>query len=80
MAEGEFAGKRVQVVMTTHSPYLLDHIKLPEDQVIVFRRDPSDGSRTATEADHNRLKPFLDQFMLGEVWFKQGEEGLLPSA
>jgi len=79
LTEGKLSGRPVQVLMTTHSPYLLDHIKPPEDQVIVFRRE-SDGRRSAHEADEKRLKAFLDEFMLGEVWFNQGEEGLVTSS
>ncbi len=78
LAQGDLSGQPVQVVLSTHSPYLLDQVRLPQDQVIVFRREP-DGSRTASEADQARLKAFLDDFMLGEVWFNQGEEGLLAS-
>ena len=73
------AGTAKQVILTTHSPYLLDQIRLPEDQVIVFQRQ-DDGSRTAREVDSAGLKSFLDEFMLGEVWFNQGEEGLLAKA
>lgn len=76
LTAGELTGKPVQVIMTTHSPYLLDHIELPGDWVIVFRRE-ADGRRSATEADAARLKDFLGEFMLGEVWFNQGEDGLL---
>lgn len=76
LTQGRVGGREVQVILTTHSPYLLDHVRLPDDQVIVFRRE-ADGRRTATEADESRLKEFLDEFMLGEVWFNQGEEGLL---
>jgi predicted ATPase len=79
LTAGRLGGQKVQVILTTHSPYLLDHVRLPEDQVIVFRREP-DGRRTATEADEGRLKAFLDEFLLGEVWFNQGEEGLLKAA
>lgn len=79
LTKGMLAGRKVQVVLTTHSPYLLDQVRLPEDQVIVFRRE-KDGARSAREADEERLKAFLDEFMLGEVWFNQGEEGLLTSA
>jgi predicted ATPase len=79
MTEGRLSGREVQVIMTTHSPYLLDHVQLPRDQVIVFRRG-TDGSRTATAVDESRLKAFLDEFMLGEVWFNHGEEGLLAAA
>ncbi len=76
MTQGDFGGHPTQVVLTTHSPYLLDCVDLDVDQVLVFRRE-SDGSRTAEAADHERLKLFLDEFMLGEVWFNQGEEGLV---
>jgi predicted ATPase len=79
LTTGELSGHSVQIVLSTHSPYLLDHITLPADQVIVFRREP-DGRRSAHAVDAERLKAFLDEFMLGEVWFNQGEEGLLASA
>jgi predicted ATPase len=65
-----------QVILTTHSPHLLDHVDLDEDQVLVFRRKP-DGSCTAAPVDKDRLKEFLDEFMLGEVWFNEEEDGLV---
>ena len=73
---GEVNGHAAQVILTTHSPYLLDCVNLDTDQVLVFRRE-EDGSRTAEPADRERLKTFLDEFMLGEVWFNRGEEGLV---
>jgi len=79
LTKGELGGKPVQVILATHSPYLLDQVRLPEDQVVVFARE-QDGRRTAREADQARLKTFLDEFMLGEVWFNQGEEGLVRTA
>ena len=69
-------GTASQVVLSTHSPYLLDCVDLAQDQVLVFRR-MEDGSRTAEAADEERLKRFLDEFKLGEVWFNQGEGGLV---
>jgi len=77
MTQGVYGGHAAQVVLTTHSPYLLDLVNPELDQVLVFRREP-DGSRTAEPADTERLRAFLDeQFLLGEVWFNQGEEGLV---
>ena len=74
---GKYGNHAAQVVITTHSPYLLDHVDLETDQVLVFRRE-DDGTRTAEPADAERLRAFLDdQFLLGEVWFNQGEEGLV---
>jgi predicted ATPase len=78
ISEGKLSGTAAQVILTTHSPYLLDQIHLPDDQVLVFRREEN-GERTATAVDQERLKAFLDEFMLGEVWYNQGEEGLLTT-
>lgn len=76
MTQESAPGRRVQVILTTHSPHLLDHIDPEKDQVLVFQRS-DDGSRTVNEVDQSRLGPFLDEFMLGEVWFNTQEEGLV---
>lgn len=76
MTEGRYGKHATQVVLTTHSPYLLDHIDVTRDQVLVFRRC-DDGSRIAEPADEHRLQNFLDEFMLGEVWYNQSEAGLV---
>lgn len=76
ITEGKHGQHAAQVILTTHSPYLLDHIDVERDQVLVFRRN-DDGSRTAEPADQERLKNFLDEFMLGEVWYNESEEGLV---
>jgi predicted ATPase len=76
ITQGTHGGHPAQIVLTTHSPYLLDHIDLDEDQVLVFRRN-EDGSRSAEPVDRERLSLFLDEFLLGEVWYNQGEEGLI---
>lgn len=44
--------------------------------MLVFSRQ-DDGSRTAVAVDRDRMATFLDEFMLGEVWFNQSEEGLV---
>lgn len=76
LTAGKYGDHPAQVIMTTHSPYLLDLIDLEKDQVLVFRRN-KDGSRTAEPVDAARLEAFLGEFMLGEVWYNQGEEGLV---
>jgi predicted ATPase len=76
ITRGEHGGFASQVILTTHSPYLLDLVDIDQDQVLVFRR-AVDGSRTVEPADANRLKIFLDEFKLGEVWYNQEEEGLV---
>ena len=76
ITQGVHGGHAAQVVLTTHSPHLLDYVDLTTDQVLVFSRN-DDGSRTADPADAERLKNFLDEFMLGEVWYNEGEAGLV---
>lgn len=76
LTKGKFGDHPAQVIVTTHSPYLLDFVNLPHDQVLVFRRN-GDGSSTAQPADTDRLSAFLDEFMLGEVWFNEEEAGLV---
>jgi predicted ATPase len=76
ITEGRHGDHAAQVIVTTHSPYLLDLVDLEKDQVLVFGRK-DDGSRTAETADRQRLEAFLGEFLLGEVWYNQGEEGLV---
>lgn len=64
----------IQVVMTTHSPDLLNAFE--QDEVIIFRRPKPDSS---TEV-HRLPKDFKRRSMgttMGEVWASSGEEGLL---
>ncbi|MCX7422277.1 MAG: AAA family ATPase [Planctomycetia bacterium] len=76
ITQGKFSKAPAQVILTTHSPYLLDYVKPEEDQVLVFQR-ADDGSRTAKPVDWNRLKEDFDGFMLGEIWFNEEEAGLV---
>ena len=78
LTKGEHSGHQAQVIVSTHSPYLLDHVHLPEDEVLVFRR-AADGSRTVEPADAAGLKAFLGEFMMGEIWFNRGEDGLVKA-
>ena len=68
-----------QIILSTHSPYLLDYLDLDKHRVLVFSRD-SEGRCTAREVDAERLKPFLTEFMLGEVWMNQGEAELVAES
>ena len=79
LTEGRFGHHKVQIILTTHSPYLLDSVNLDTDQVLVFQRE-DDGNRTAVPTDKERLKEFFDGFLLGEVWFNAEEKGLIGAA
>jgi predicted ATPase len=76
VASGRFADHPAQVIVTTHSPYLLDFVDHSTDQVLVFERQ-DDGGRVAKPLDRERLQAFLDEFMLGEIWFNEEEAGLV---
>ncbi len=65
-----------QIIMTTHSPYLLSEFQ-PEE-VTLMRRQP-DGSAKAfplRDAPHIRER-MGDGFYLGELWYNLNEEDLL---
>ncbi|MBX3470335.1 MAG: AAA family ATPase [Planctomycetes bacterium] len=79
LTTGALGGPPAQVIVTTHSPLLVDELDLEQDQLLVFERQP-DGARTARPVDRDRLRLFLDEFKLGEVWFNRDEEGLVAPA
>jgi AAA15 family ATPase/GTPase len=79
LTEGAQTPGASQVILTTHSPYLLDLIDIDRDGVLIFQRE-EDGSRTVHPADADRLKVFLDEFHLGEVWYNEGEAGMIRPA
>ncbi|MDZ4658826.1 MAG: AAA family ATPase [Bythopirellula sp.] len=79
LLEGTYADYQSQVIISTHSPYLLDYIDPEKDQVLVFEQHP-DGSRNARPVDTERLKMFRDEFMLGEIWYSQEEAGLVEKS
>ena len=76
ITEGAFDGKPKQVIVSTHSPYLVDNLNLEKDALLVFSR-AADGSRGVEQADPTRLKKLLGEFLLGELWFNKGESGLV---
>lgn len=68
-----------QVILSTHSPYLIDCLDLNKHSVLVFRRD-ADGGCTARQVDKEKLRPFLNEFMLGEIWMNLGEEQIVEES
>jgi energy-coupling factor transporter ATP-binding protein EcfA2 len=67
-----------QVVMTTHSPYVLDSFK-PEE--VTLCRKEADGSVSVHRLDKSQpVKEQLDLFSLGEIWSAVGDEKLAMPA
>ena len=73
ISTGAMGRRPAQIVLTTHSPYLLDCVDLETDNVLVFQRD-ADGVRSAKSMNNERLKKHMDEFMLGEFWFNGGDD------
>lgn len=69
----------VQIVATTHSPYLLDSFE-PED-VIVLRSDPEKGhARARSLADHPDALRMKGLLRTGELWSAIGDEWIYGDA
>jgi predicted ATPase len=58
--------KGVQVVLTTHSPYLLDLVE-PEE-VRVFRKDQDGAVHAKKLSDYEDVEDMKKHFMSGEIW------------
>ncbi|MCK4623699.1 MAG: AAA family ATPase [Phycisphaerae bacterium] len=58
--------KDVQVILTTHSPYLLDLVE-PEE-VRVFAKDKEGAVHAAKLSDHPEVEDLKKHFMTGEIW------------
>lgn len=55
-----------QVVVTTHNPYFLDHIKLPIDAVIVT--EMVNGETRLNNVDYDSIREDLGVAAVGELW------------
>jgi predicted ATPase len=68
-----------QVVITTHSPYLLDFV--PPESVLVMGRRANGDTFAAPLLSIPSARARLDGgFSLGELWFNVGEDALLEEA
>lgn len=66
-----------QLILTTHSPYVVD-LFAPED-VTLCRRE-NDGSVSAHRLSESKtVREQLDVFTLGEIWTAEGDEALSES-
>ena len=67
-----------QVVMTTHSPYVLDMFSPSE---VSLCRKEDDGSVSVHQLSESEVvRKQLDVFTLGEIWTAEGDEALIGAA
>lgn len=65
----------LQIIATTHSPYLLDHLK-PEE-VRIANLDPERGTVIAKLTDHPEFEKWKEVMAPGEFWSYAGEDWVL---
>ncbi len=63
------ASQRTQLIVTTHSPWLIDRLSAQPDSVVVCERDrhPADGTQFK-RFSREQLEDWLEDQPLGEVW------------
>ena len=65
---------RTQIVLSTHSPYLLDQFKA--DEVTLCRKQQDGSVATTRLSDSQSVSEQIDVFTLGEIWGAESEEDL----
>ena len=65
------AAERTQVIVSTQSPALLDHVNA-DDVIVVIRRK---GGSEFTRLDPAELKNWLEEYSIGELWQKNVVQG-----
>ncbi len=75
ISTGAVGNRPRQVIMTTHSPLLLNYLK-PEE-VRIVRRDPERGTEVTPMTEVPNIDRLLGEFGMGELWYLLTEEGLL---
>jgi predicted ATPase len=76
LSEGSEGVPPIQVLMTTHSPYLLDLVG--PDEIFVVTRDEEGKSTARPFAQVEKLKERLVDFSPGELWYGLGEDQMFP--
>jgi predicted ATPase len=69
---------RTQVLLTTHSPYVVDCFE-PQEVTLCFK--DKDGAVTAHRLSESKaVREQIDIFRLGEIWTAEGDEALAGQA
>ncbi len=68
------ASQRTQVIITTHSPELINHFS-DEPEVVVVCERGSDGGTQFRRLSREDLESWMDEYRLGEVWMSGAAGG-----
>lgn len=74
----ERSSNRRQVIVTTHSPLLLNFI--PPEEVRIFSRKGAGPTRVDTLSKLPKFEELRKEFAPGEMWYLFGEEDLIKGA
>ena len=71
------ASERTQLIVTTHSPWLIDLLSAEPDSVIVCERDqhPEKGTQF-NRLSHEKLADWLEDHTLGDTWMRGAVGGV----
>lgn len=75
ISEGALGNQARQVIVTTHSPLLLNYTR-PEE-VRIVRRDREQGTIVTPMSEVPDVHKLLEEFGTGELWYLLGEQGLV---
>ena len=78
MTTGEVGNATRQVIVTTHSPLLLNFAR--PDEVRIFRRVADGGTKVVPMEGVPNIQSLLGEFAPGELWFNLGEDALAKEA
>ncbi len=75
ISEGALGNQPRQVIITTHSPLLLNYTR-PEE-VRIVRRDLETGTSVTPMSEVPDVQELLEEFGAGELWYLLGEQALV---
>jgi predicted ATPase len=75
MSTGEIGNQARQIILTTHSPLLLNFVQ-PEE-VRIFRRDTKGATVITPMHELPNIEKLHSQYAPGELWYLFGEEELV---
>ncbi|MFV0443703.1 MAG: AAA family ATPase [Planctomycetaceae bacterium] len=69
---------RTQVVLTTHSPYVVDQFR--PDEVTLCSKEPDGAVRVRRLSESRTVREQMKVFTLGEIWTGEGDDILMEKA
>jgi predicted ATPase len=67
------ASQQKQILVTTHSPELVDALSDDPESIVVCEKDPDEGTQFHRLSSSD-LEAWLERYTLGELW-RKGEIG-----